>query len=112
MRKLSIIICLVMLCVMVLPGYAADDEALSAFLVEMRREMGTQRAEMVAESPEIIIFIFALRDAMRKFKYNKLTNVKEATTIRKIETEPSKWDQEPIERLREAIAIYESIGSM
>ena len=30
--------------------------------------------------------------------------------IRKIDTEPSEWDQEPIERIREAIATYESIG--
>ena len=110
MKKIAIIVCLVMLCVIISPGYAIDDSQFTKFITEMRKEMGTQAPEITVESQTVVIFIFALKNAMRKFKYDKRTKLYKMRNIRKIDTEPSEWDQEPIERIREAIATYESIG--
>ncbi len=110
MRKIPIVICLIITFVITSSGFA-DQKSFKEFLSEVKiQSQQTGKAEIYVESESVIILIFALDKAMRKFKYYKHQGRYEVKEIQKIESKPSKWDQEPTERLKEAITIYEGIS--
>ena len=107
MKKVFAITCLVtFLIIIISPGYASE-EGYKRFkrLVKEQFEI-SGRPEITVESAVAIIIIFGLKDAMVKFKYSKLDDTYEVTSMPKIDSGPSEWDQEPGERLREALKIY------
>lgn len=108
MKKLTVMIILVLAMVIASPGFA-QGPGLKEFMkkVQEQAKVSGGRAEVIVESGTILIFMFALKDTMVKMKYDKQTDTYTINPrIKKLDGAPSKWDQEPIERIREAIAVY------
>ena len=103
MKKLRAIIILVMVALMVTPGYASF-HGFKKLVKAQKKESG--HPQIYVESDKCIIIIFGLQKVMRKFKYYKITDTYEIKEITKIDTPPSDWDQTPQQRLREALVIY------
>jgi len=106
LKKLTAIITLIMVVLMFTPGYAGSDS-----FNQFRKEITKQREEsgrpkIFVHSQSCVVFIFALKNAMRKFKYDKITDTYKVSEIQNLDSGPSVWDQTPEERLQEALKVY------
>ena len=106
MKKVTSIIIVVLFILSISPGFASE-ESFKAFVKKvMAEEKISGRAEIKAETASYLIIIFGLKNAMKQFKYDKLTGIEEIKEIKKFDDAPSVWDQTPEERLAEALTTY------
>lgn len=107
MKKVTTIVIAVLFILSISPGFASDGsfKKFVRHITEQKKISGP--AEIKVETACSLIVIFALKNAMKEFRYDKVTGVEEIKEIPKFDTTPSGWDQTPQERLAEALEIYE-----
>jgi hypothetical protein len=110
MKKLVILTLLVAIVFAFTPGYA-NEQSFQNFMTAVKaQEKISGRAEVRAETKIVVIYMFGLKEAMKKFKYDKETGETTVTMEKKFDEGPSVWDQTPSERLEEALKIYDGRG--
>lgn len=110
MKKLVTVALLVTVVFAFTPGYA-NEQSFQNFMTAVKaQEKISGRAEVRAETKIIIVYMFGLKEIMKKFKYYKETGKTVVTEEPKFDEGPSVWDQTPSERLQEALKIYGEQG--
>lgn len=107
MKKLTAIIVLIIMCIVISPGYA-DSDSLKKFMKEVQKQQKESgRPEVIVESGGFILFMFSLEKAMKQFKFNKIKDTYEIKEVKKFDP-PGAFHHEPGQRLEEALEIYGS----
>jgi protein tyrosine phosphatase len=92
-------------------GFAAP-EGYVKFRKQVKEFLGDARPEVYVQTQELIIIIVGMKTMMRKFEYNKWIDTYTVKDIRKFEdSTKSLFHQEPSERLKEVIEIYEGTNT-
>lgn len=108
MKRIAIIVCLIMSMVAISP-VSANEADFQRFMKQLANEFGKQRPDAMIETNKEIIILFALVETMKQFHFSKETGEVKVKQFEKPEdSTKSPFHKEPLQRLREAIAIYGS----
>lgn len=109
MKKIVVFLCLIMSVVLISP-VSANEAAFDQFMKQVAKEFGDQKPEVLVKTNKEVILIFALAKTMKKIRFIKSTGHVEVKEIKKFDdSRQSPFHQDPSDRLKEAIALYESM---